>query len=407
MNLNYNNKIFQKKLLLWLMLATPFIDLLNGFFEFELRINISPGVIIRTIILLFILYMYIKVDKSNLLKLLFIISIFLIQLLILNFTQKVNLFSDISFISKIYYNIFLIFISGKVLKDEYENYDTYIDTLANVGVIVSISLLITKTIGVGVSSYGEAGGYKGLYMGTNDLTAVFIMTFPFMLYKLIKGNNKLVFPILVILSGLNIIMIGTKTAIVFLIIITLFFIYNTVFKKFSIKGLIIILGSIIIFTFIFKHFMWDIFKSSIIERQIYFIKQTDILSYLLSGRNLTMMRCMEYFSSNLFFIFFGTGFTVGSNFIGSFLTGHGMIEMDLLDILYFYGIIIFSIVFIPIIKCFIKGIKVLINNGNLKYRLIALVYIIIVVISFLGGHVLLSPLAGIYFAILYGMLKNI
>lgn len=118
------------------------------------------------------------------------------------------------------------------------------------------------------------------------------------------------------------------------------------------------------------------------------------------------MNAMKYWGENIQNIILGLGFTNGSNIIGSFLTGHGMIEMDFFDILYFYGVGLFTVIAIPLTKRFFKAIVLVFKSKKLLFKTISLIYIIIFCTSFFGGHILLSPLSGIYFAIIYGMLKK-
>lgn len=77
--------------------------------------------------------------------------------------------------------------------------------------------------------------------------------------------------------------------------------------------------------------------------------------------------------------------------------------MDLFDILYFYGGIVFLIVAIPTIKKMISSFVLMYKENNLITKIIAFNYIIALIISFLGGHIILSPLASIYFTVLYGL----
>ncbi|MDK0864090.1 O-antigen ligase family protein [Clostridium perfringens] len=401
------NKVLEEKMLIVLMLITPFIDLLNGFFEFVLNTNLSPGVIIRSIILLIIIYFYVKQEKINFIKFIFIVCIFLFQILIISFYNDFNILNEISFISKIYYNLFLMFLTGYVLSRKDIDYNIYFDCFSKVCIIVTLSLIITRIFGVGMSSYGAAGGYKGLYMGTNDLTAVLVMTFPFILYKIFTKDSNITYTIVALLAALNMIMIGTKTAIIFLIIISLFFFYNIFFKNINLKSFIILIMFFITFLIVFDKYLLDIFKNTILQRQIYFMKENDLISYLLSDRNMTLITSFRFWCSSLINIILGVGFNNGSAFIESFLNGHTMIEMDLIDILYFYGIVLFIMVAYLLIKALIKAIKVLFIKKELNFKLIAFIYIVAFIMSFLGGHVLLSPLAGVYFAIIYGMLKNI
>ena len=67
----------------------------------------------------------------------------------------------------------------------------------------------------------------------------------------------------------------------------------------------------------------------------------------------------------------------------------------------------FLIISIPLIKTMIKSFYIFINTKVLIFKVIALIYLITITISFLGGHILLSPLAGIYFVVIYGMVNQI
>ena len=65
MNLNETIRMSDEKLIVYLMMLTPFIDLLNGVFEEILSINISPGLLIRSIILVVIMYIYIIKEEKT------------------------------------------------------------------------------------------------------------------------------------------------------------------------------------------------------------------------------------------------------------------------------------------------------------------------------------------------------
>lgn len=401
-----NHKLYERVIML-LIIISPLIDLLNGLFESVFKINISPGVIIRTGLLVVIIVLYMKQRKINIIFSLFIFILFLIQVLILMNIETVNLLSDISFVSKIYYNVFILFILLNMVKRRGLEINRYINLLVIVCFIVIGSLIFTKVLGIGESSYGDAGGYKGLYIGLNDLTAVITMTYPFVILKMVKERKNKKYIFVAILASLNIIMIGTKTSIALLVLVALFFGYNILFKEKNLKNIILIILIFIIFIFVFDKYLLDIFKDTILERQIYFIKEHNFISYLLSQRNMTVIKSFDFWISRPIYILFGTGFTNGATFIGTFLQGHGMIEMDFIDIIYFYGIIFFMIVAVPLVRALFRAIKILFKSKVLRDKTIGFVYILGFGISFLGGHVILSPLAGIYFMLLCAMVDQI
>lgn len=407
MNLSKDFRAIDEKLIMYLMILTPFIDLLNGVFDQVLITSISPGVIIRSCILIVIMYVYITQKKENIIKLSLIISLFLFQMLMLSFIDSISIHEEIAFISKIYYNMFLFFIIYDLAKRDRINFENYIDKLVFVNMIVIISIVITKAIGLGDGSYGDGIGYKGLYSGLNEITSVCIITFPFVIYKLMREKKKVKYGVFSIISALSIINIGTKTSMFTLGLIIVFFAYEVLFKDKKIINKFIFAVAIVLLIVIFKYFFWEEFNSTILTRLQYFREELDFRTFLVSGRNITLKTAFEFWDNSIINLILGTGFTVGSSFIGSFLTGHGMIEMDFFDILYFYGIIIFLIISIPLVKGMLKSIYIFVKSKILINKIISLVYLITIIISFLGGHILLSPLSGIYFVVIYGMIRQI
>ena len=171
-------------------------------------------------------------------------------------------------------------------------------------------------------------------------------------------------------SAINIVLLGTKTSMVIVGVSVLFFIYQVFFKEKKIRNIILVILFITIFIFVFERFFWDTFNSTILTRLQYFRERQDLTSFIVSGRNETLIKSFELWGSNFFYILFGTGFTIGGGFIQSFLPGHALIEMDLFDIMYFYGIIMLVIIYIPLCKILIKSILLLIKPSKLLYKTI-------------------------------------
>lgn len=397
------------KIVLILILITPIIDLINGFFDYVLKSEFSPGVIIRAVILMILILIFLLQNKKNIIKIGVCLILFIIQMILISFEYHIELFSEISFISKIYYNILMIYILNNMFKNKIRSISKYINTLVYVNIICTSSIIISRILNIGVNSYGSDGGFKGLFIGLNDITSTLVVTFPFVIYKAINESNKkekIFYLIFSLISGINIVLIGTKTAIAMFFLTIAFFIYNFIKNKGSKRNLIVLGTCVLIFLIIFRVFYWETFNNTIIERMKFFFKELDFFTFLVSKRNLTLMDALPLWASKFKYIVFGVGFTQGSDFIGTFLKNHGMIEMDIFDILYFYGIIMLPIIIIPTFKVLYKSIKIFLKNEMFIEKLLSLVYIINFTIMFLGGHVLLSPLAGIYFAVLYAIVNN-
>lgn len=404
------DKIDIDKVMLLLMLMTPIIDLINGFFNYVLKSDFSPGAIIRAFILMILILIFLLQNKINIIKVGICTMLFVIQMILLSFEYNIKLFSEISFLSKIYYNILVIYIMNDIFKHKRSNISKYLNALVIVNIICTSSIIISRILNIGVSSYGINGGFKGLFMGLNDIAATLVVTFPFVIYKAIKesGNKKKIFYIIFsLISGINIVLIGTKTAIAMCALAVAFFIYDFIKNKGSKKNLIILGICILISLIVFRVFYWEIFNNTIIARMKFFFGELDFFTFLVSKRNLTLIDAFPLWISKIKHIIFGVGFTQGSNFIGTFLKGHGMIEMDIFDILYFYGLVMLPIIIIPTFKVLYKSIKIFFKNEIFIEKLLSLGYIINFIIMFLGGHILLSPLAGVYFAVLFAIVNNI
>ncbi len=95
-------------------------------------------------------------------------------------------------------------------------------------------------------------------------------------------------------------------------------------------------------------------------------------------------------------IFFGYGIYIDSQISGNKYT----VEMDIIDMLYYYGIIGFLLIYIPIFKIIIP--LIIRRNTGMNAMVIYLIFIY----SSLAGHVLTTPMAGSLFALFLGLGSN-
>ncbi|EJO5346052.1 O-antigen ligase family protein [Clostridium botulinum] len=391
-----------EKNIYYLLIITPLIDLINGFFYYIVPINLSasPGQIIRMIMFIIIFYFYIRERKGNIIIAIILFSLFFIQEYLYSHMDFINFKDDVLFVSKLYFNLFLILL----LKQYCYKKDMDENKIANgiiIGAsIIGITIIVTKFFNIGVSSYVDTG-YKGIFMGLNDITAVLVMATPFVLYKLIYSYKKIKYSIcFLIILGASV-LLGTKTAIVGIVLLTFYYILFGIRGRNKYKKYIFTFVFMIVIAYVFYMYFFDIYKLTILKRQKYFYSNLDFISYLLSGRNQLFYIAYEYWKSHWYNMLLGVGFTRGSIWISSFILGHGMIEMDMLDILYFYGVIISGIYVYNLLPVFLKSIVKNIREKSMLKKTFFISFIIGFVVSFLGGHVLLSPLAGVYFCVVF------
>lgn len=139
---------------------------------------------------------------------------------------------------------------------------------------------------------------------------------------------------------------------------------------------------------------------AILARWKYFYNDMDLFSFLLSGRNDMLVITYELWVKHPITVVLGMGFSYAEKLIYSVNPKQSYVgsEMDIFDLFFYYGIIIGTIIMIPIIKNLFACIFNLLKNNEKSYY--NFLYIIMFLISFLGGHVLNSPLAGIVFCLL-------
>ncbi|MGO5118260.1 O-antigen ligase family protein [Clostridium sporogenes] len=396
-----------EKNIYYLLIITPLIDLINGFFYYivPMNLSVSPGQIIRMTIFVIIFYFYIKQRKGNIILAIILFSFFLIQEYLYSCIDFINFKDDVLFASKLYFNLFLMLL----LKQYYYNKDIDENKIINgiiIGaIIIGLTIIVTKFLNIGVSSYGDTG-YKGIFIGLNDITAVLVMATPFVLYKLIYSYKKIKYGICFLIILGTAVLLGTKTAIIGIILLTFYYTFFGIRGKNKYKKYIFTLLFMMIIIYVFYVYFFDVYKLTILRRHEYFYSNLDFISYLLSGRNQLLNIGYEYWKNKWYHVILGVGFTRGSTWISSFILGHGMIEMDILDILYFYGFIVLGIYIYSLLPVFLKSILKIIREKSMLKKSFFISFLIGSVVSFLGGHVLLSPLAGVYFCVVFAYSNN-
>lgn len=268
-------------------------------------------------------------------------------------------------------------------------------------IIVPLTLIIPYIFNWGTNVYSNGGGYKGFYYANNDLSIVLITLFIYCLHNMIF-NKKKIFILLTLMTLISNIMIGSKTNLVMPIPIIIFYVafaiknnaINLNKKKVSIFIFILFLV-LITCSFVFE----DILRKTI-DRQIHFMNDLDLTSYLFSNRNYYLSVAWEKFidSKNIIYNFiFGAGF-----YTRSLEWGRGLlIEMDFFDTFFSYGILGTSFIYGYLINIFYKGCK----NYYFGQVLYIVSFLAIFLFSFSAGHVLYSAFSGTIFALVCAKLK--
>lgn len=386
-----------KKIIYYLFLILPFIDLITSFTE---RINgniVSIGTIFKGILILFsgIYILFITKSKYKKKSIIYylLLSIFsIIHILIGNNSYVSSVTQLIKFM---FLPIIFIFLLN--YNDDYKI--SYIEMKKilkyNVFFILT-TILIAKLTNTGFNSYSDTvtTGVVGWYYSANEISGIITILFPLFLEDILK-NNKYSF-ILVMYVIFMMMMLGTKTP---------------------------LLGVLISLIVLFIHILLKDKNKKNIFKIVFFISYTVILffnssylSNLNSGRYISTTNAVfssrdiylnnttrEYINHNLEEKLFGLGST-NNKVLEKY------VEMDFYDLLYRYGIIGFIIFMIPFFKIVLKMMEYALshlNNYNYDKMILILITMLSLLIAFFAGHILSAPAVSIYFGITIILYMNI
>lgn len=386
-----------KKIIYYLFLILPFIDLITSFTE---RINgniVSIGTIFKGILILFsgIYILFITKSKYKKKSIIYylLLSIFSIIHILIGNNSYVS--SGTQLIKFMFLPIIFIFLLN--YNDDYKI--SYIEMKKilkyNVFFILT-TILIAKLTNTGFNSYSDTvtTGVVGWYYSANEISGIITILFPLFLEDILK-NNKYSF-ILVMYVIFMMMMLGTKTP---------------------------LLGVLISLIALFIHILLKDKNKKNIFKIVFFISYTVILffnssylSNLNSGRYISTTNAVfssrdiylnnttrEYINHNLEEKLFGLGST-NNKVLEKY------VEMDFYDLLYRFGIIGFIIFMIPFFKIVLKMMEYALshlNNYNYDKMILILITMLSLLIAFFAGHILSAPAVSIYFGITIILYMNI
>ena len=285
-----------------------------------------------------------------------------------------------------------------------QTYKTFV--WANFGLIATNILL--GVLGVGYSQYnGPEGGIggRGFFFAGNEVAGIFVL-FSGTCWYLIREKGfffkLLFFAFLLILGILN----ASKTAVLGILLIIMMLESNfrlprhvtlgELFKFLSIPILIITIPFILYV---------GVKTTGLIDRFSFFYERMNLLTFILSGRNEMVEGAMNFYPSDytLWDYLFGLGYLEFLEKMGVF---HGVahsIEIDFFDLLFMNGCLGLGLVMGAYILILIRSFFV--PKGILSGHMWA-VNLVLLLISFMAGHVFNSAMLGISLGFLNGLPVN-
>lgn len=367
-----------------LFCVLPIIDTLNGIYP-EIPIGkiykMSLGIVVFT-------YLCVKKRKLNKKKSLVVLGTFIYVFfsIAINALLGGNIL-NIEYPIKLLFNV-LLFVS-LVQCTEYKlvcGEDFY--CILEYGAWFFVCCyIIPYFLGVGNKVYAGDIGYKAFFIAQNELGLVIVVFCFFTAYQLI--NRSTIINVLKLASLLICgLLLNTKTAIIASIIAVIMWFVPIIIngrKEYKILTFIVIIVGVIVL----KETMINSFKLvydrfSMLTTKYY---NGSIITGILSGRNNTVVAAWNDLVKNHFFV----RFLIGNGFCSKLL-----VEMDLIDIFFFLGIIgvAFTSAWLYRIYAIIKC-----NSKYDKSRIKKVSYLVILVLLFFAGHVLFMAMSGCYFIV--------
>lgn len=390
----------------------PVIDFLNGLFiSYNLPFPIGMAYRMFCFVYLMACILYAGFEK-NLYTLLTVFFIFACVLIIL--LQAVVLQNSITILFKditVFMKFFLWSLIPYFIYQRREMFKQirYNRIFIAVSLFFTIGLLIPYVLGIGNQTYENSdAGYKGFFFATNDTTIAFMISATFTGWAFIKslaekakmkslGLALLYFGILICL-----ILVSTKTGILYGVVFTIGMLFYFLFKQKEVKisyrittfAIAVILILVLLITG--KDFIVSS-VSGTYERISYFYRlyNGDLVRLLTSSRSEFLQGGFDEFvnKDNSFLIpVIGFGFEYRLIHFGRI----GLIEMDFFDGLFAFGLLGVLVTTTMIIYFLVLSLR----KGNRSIYTIA--FLVFLFYSFTAGHVMFSALSSTLLGLVCG-----
>lgn len=392
------NKFFDRFVYLFLLFS-PVLDALTSIFVRNINISFSIGTIVRGIFLLFVL-IWLRYNEKNKKILIFFLLYVLLALMYYFGEKNNNILLEITNIFQIFYlPIMLLFFS------KYNNEKINDKLIVKIYLFYLNLILIPYLFNMGYSlteSYSNKVGYFGFFIGGNELSGILVGLAPIVLTYVSKSKSYILKIVTYIELFLVMILIGTKTLFVGIIIVLLYLLYKKLRYSYVVMNekkskLPLIIGIIVVAVTIVIFPKLPMVKNIKTTLEYYKIKKVSDIVKVENIDNIIFSKRLSNLNN------------VNKKFIHgeakNFIYGIGLseikeinvIEIDIFDI--FYSVGIFGTLIYILLILFTAKFNELRNEKALASTLFILM-------SLFTGHVLIKPMVSIYIALLYILSRN-
>lgn len=381
------------------ILLQPIIDLITAISINCLHLDVTLGIIIRTIFLILVMYATVFIyDKKKIGLYYFFVILYSILFLIGVFIYKdgYNLLGEIQGLLKTFYFPILLVSLYNIRKEV--NIDIkWVTTMLCVYILL---IFIPNLFNIGFDSYKiTKEGHIGFFNSANEIGAIISILTPLIFLYMEKNKNIIKKIFLFIIYMVVILSIGTKSPLLSLIITVAFYIIWYVVKYFREKeykkiGVLLISLFSITFFLILLLPRTNFYKN--IETHLEYLKvnsvkevlkEPELIDHFIFSQRLTFLENKNniYVDSSIYEKIIGIGYYNNEK-------QTKMIEMDYFDIYYSHGIIGFILFFTPYTYILVNTIKKKKNEDiSFENYMNVLSILLILMLSLFTGHIITAP----------------
>lgn len=406
------NKVIKNnlsKIISIFILIQPVLDLITGICLHVFSLNLTIGIIIRMLFLLFIMYVTTFIYKKKLSLIYYLIVTFYSIIYLINIGTNSHLFGQVQGLLRVFY-FPLLLVSFYDLKDEIKiSTATLFTTLT----LYLIFIFIPMTLNLGFKSYEiTKSGTLGYYNSANEISGIISILTP-IVFMIFNSKGKSILKVIYILLYLVVILtIGTKTPLLSLLItIGMTFIYIMIksykdkkYKRILSSFIIIVIGIISLIILIPKT---NFYKN--IKVHLDFLKVEDVTDIMDNGNLIDHF----IFSQRVTFLTDRKSIYDNATFqeklfgIGYYYNGKKdkQVEMDYFDIYLNHGIIGFIIFFSVYLYVLVQTTKIK-RKLNFNLYMLNVSMLLILFLSLFTGHIITAPAVSLIVVVIIMMLQN-
>ena len=406
------NKVIKNnlsKIISIFILIQPVLDLITGICLHVFSLNLTIGIIIRMLFLLFIMYATTFIYKKKLSLIYYLIVTFYSIIYLINIGTNSHLFGQVQGLLRVFY-FPLLLVSFYDLKDEIKiSTATLFTTLT----LYLIFIFIPMTLNLGFKSYEiTKSGTLGYYNSANEISGIISILTP-IVFMIFNSKGKSILKVIYILLYLVVILtIGTKTPLFSLLItIGMTFIYIMIksykdkkYKRILSSFIIIVIGIISLIILIPKTNFYKNIKVHLdflkVEDVTDIIDNGNLIDHFIFSQRVTFLTDRKSIYDNATFQekLFGIGYYYNGK-------KDKQVEMDYFDIYLNHGIIGFIIFFSVYLYILVQTTKIK-RKLNFNLYMLNVSMLLILFLSLFTGHIITAPAVSLIVVVIIMMLQN-